>query len=335
MSIDVTRADDSAIDRWDSFVERSPHGTFFHQLDALEVQAAHAGAELHPLVGFKGQEMVGVLPVFEVSKGPLTAVFSPPPDLLVAYLGPALSDMGEMNRRTAEKRRARFVDGCFEWIDDHLGPNHLHIRTGGRYDDLRPFQWNGCDLSVHYTYEVDLSPGAEAVMANFSSDARRNVRTNGKPPFVLEEGDEDDLRAILEQVRSRYESQGLAYTVPPEFVVDLADRLEGGVRPYVCRVDDEFVGGIVSLEHGDAIYRWQGGVRVDVDVDLPVNDLLDWHVMNEGMDRGRTRYDLVGANNRRINRYKAKFGPELRTFYSVDRGSPLTRMAAKLYKRLR
>lgn len=78
----------------------------------------------------------------------------------------------------------------------------------------------------------------------------------------------------------------------------------------MLRTDGEFVGGIVVLDDGDRVYRWQGGVRVD-GYDFPANDLLDWHVMTDALDRGVAEYDLVGADNERISEYKAKFGPVL------------------------
>ena len=334
MTVSVELADEDALERWDRYVERSPQGTFFHQLDALEVQADHADADLYPLIGYKGAEPVGLFPVFVIVKGPIRTAFSPPPDLWIPYLGPAMLNMAKLSQRKAERRRRQFIDGVFEWLDAEIDPTYFQVRTSGRYEDLRPFQWNDCDVTVDYTYEVDLSHGTEEVMNRFSSDARRNVRkSNGAD--LIEEGDTDHLGAIIEQVRARYESQGLDFYVPTDFVTDLADRLDGGIRPYVSRVDGEFVGGIIALEFDDVVYRWQGGVRHDADVDFPVNDLLDWRVMTEGMERDRTIYDLVGANNPRINQYKAKFGPDLRPFYTVNRSSLVTEQLMKLYKRLR
>ncbi|MFB6164778.1 MAG: GNAT family N-acetyltransferase, partial [Haloarculaceae archaeon] len=71
------------------------------------------------------------------------------------------------------------------------------------------------------------------------------------------------------------------------------------------------------------------------DVDVAINDLLDWQVMVDGIDRDLTTYDLVGADNERINKYKAKFNPELREYYSAERGSTAMNVAAHLYKQFR
>ncbi len=332
MSVDVRVATGDDLDRWNGYVERSPQGRLCHELEALRVQADHAGATLHPLVGFKGQEPVGIFPVFEISKRVVTTAFSPPPSLRVPYLGPAFLNMGKLKQRKRERRRQRFMDGCFEWIESELNPAYGHVRTATAFADARPFQWNEYDVTPAYTYAVDLERDADDLLMSFSSDARSNVRNANDDAYEVDVGGREEIRLIHEQVRNRYRSQGIDFDVPLAFVLDLAERSENGhVRPYTLRVDGEFVGGILALEYGDTVGRWLGGVRTDADVDVPTNDLLDWAIMRDGIERGLETYDLVGADTRRINRYKAKFNPELRTYYSLEYGSWGVRQVASLY----
>ncbi|MFC3960260.1 GNAT family N-acetyltransferase [Halovivax cerinus] len=359
--VDVRVATDEDVSRWNGYVSRSPHGTLFHEYDALRTLAEYAGARLHPLVGFKGQEPVGVFPVFAIRKGPVMTAFSPPPDLRVPALGPATLNLGKLKQRKREKRRERFVDGCLEWIDDELGPRYTHVRTGPAYSDVRSFKWAAYDVTPEFTYHVDLSADEDDLLSRFSSDARRNVTNTPADAYEIVDGASDRLvsgsdgvddgtdgapalsaadtdgataiRRIVAQVRERYHSQGVDFDVPADFVVDLHERADrGAVRPYVCRVDGGFVGGILAVEYGDTIGRWMGGVRTDRDVDVPVNDLLDWAVMRDARDRGLATYDLVGGETRRINRYKAKFDPSLRTAYSMERGSWGMQTLAHLYQ---
>ncbi len=332
MSVDVRLATDADRTRWNEYVERSPHGTVFHELAVLEVLADHADATLYPLVGFKGQEPVGLFPVFELEKRFVTTVFSPPPHLRVPYLGPAFLNLGKLKQRKRERRRERFVEACLEWTETELAPRYAHLRTGPRVVDARPFAWNGYEATPEYTYVVGLSPGKDALLTSFSSDARRNVTNAPEGAYEIDVGGPDAVRQVTQQVRHRYESQGLRFDPTDEFVLDLHEAAEEGrLRPYTCRVDGEFVGGILALECGDTVSRWMGGVRTDADVDVPTNDLLDWAVIADGVDRGLSRYDLVGADNPRINRYKSKFNPELETYYGLEYGSWGMKTIAHLY----
>jgi CelD/BcsL family acetyltransferase involved in cellulose biosynthesis len=333
MSIDVRRATDEDRQRWDSLVERSPHGTPFHLDDFGQVVAEYAGAEYVPLIGYKGKEPVGLFPVFVVAHGPIRTVFSPPPDLKVSYLGPAMVNIGQLKRRKVDRRQRRFVQGCLDHLEATVDPKYVHVRTTSQYLDTRPFISDGFGASPGHTYIVDITPDEDTLLGRFSSDARSNV-TDSYDGVELAEGGRTAIRKILDQVRARHESQGEPFDVPTAFVLDLWRKLpEGTLRPYVCRVDGEFAGGMLALELGGSVYRWIGGAKHDADV--PVNDLVDWHIIREAKSRGIGRYDLVGAAEPNIARYKAKFAPELELYQQLERGTALLTLASTIYKRVR
>lgn len=322
MSIDVRTFDprDDA-DEWDRYVDRAADANPFYRADALELQAEETATTLHMLAGFKGQEPIGLFPVFEYRKGPIAGVFSPAPYSWVCYLGPTLLNRGKLKQRKADRRNRRFVEACLERIESELSPLYSKFETG-EYEDVRPFSWNGFAVRPRYTYVVDLEGTEEELLNRFSSDARSNVRNAADESYVIEEGDGDDVEAIVEQVRDRYHSQDRPFQLRPEFARALYEAVpDGEIRPYVCRADGERLGGILVLETETTRYRWQGGVKPDGDVDLSINDVLDWHVMRDGLRAGLEEYDLVGAGVPAINRYKAKFNPRLETRYSLTAGA--------------
>lgn len=331
--VDVRVADEATPERWDDLVERSQQGTPFHRAAAMETIAEHSGTTLYPLVGYKGEEPVGLFPLYERSVGPVTVLFSPPPGLGFGYQGPLLVNVQKLKHRKAEKRNRRFVDGCVALLETELSPNYVHVRNEPRYGDTRPFTWNGFETSPLYTYVLDLTAGEETLVEQFSRSVRRKLRDDYDDRYDIEEGGRAALERIVEQSRSRYEEQGKEYPVTTAFVLDLWQTLpEGTVRPYVCTVDGSYEGGIVTLEFGGTVHRWLGGVTPDTDV--PVNDLVDSRIIRDAIDRGQTRYDLLGANDRRISQYKAKFAPDLTTYHEMERGSVPIRLASTLYRRV-
>lgn len=334
MSIEIEEFSGDRRPEWNSLAEQSPGSTPFHRFALLEVIADHAGATLYPLVGYKGQEPVGIFPIFVVKKGPVSTAFSPPPSLKITYLGPALLNVAKLKPSKAERRNRRFVEAALDHLEERAGPRYVHVRTNTRYDDTRPFTWNGFESSPHFTYVVDLADGPDALFDRFSRDARKNVRDARDADCVVEERGVEAARTIVDQVRKRHEEQDQWYPLTTEFVADLYEHApDGVVRPYVCEVEGEAVGGSLTLEAGDTAYGWQGVVKPDVDLD--VNDVVHWHVINDVADRDVTRYDLVGANKPRLSRYKSKFAPTLETYQSLEKSSPGMSLAAKTYKRLR
>ena len=322
MSVEIRTLNPHAdAEEWNRYVERSDGSNPFFRAEALRLQAVDTDTMVHLLAGFKGQEAVGIFPVFEYTKGPVTGAFSPAPHSWTTYLGPALLNVDKLKQRKADRRIKRFIEGCLEWIDTELSPLYSKFVTG-TLEDVRPFVWNDYDVKPSHTYVVDLD-GSEAELLNrFSSDARSNIRNADEDSYTIEEGDTDDVERIVEKVRQRYESQGQPFRLSVDFARAVHEQLpDGAIRPYVCRVDGEFLGGILVVESDRTRYRWQGGVKPDADVDIAINDLLDWHVMRDGLHAGIEEYDLVGAGVPSINRYKAKFNPRLETHYEITAGA--------------
>ena len=308
-------------DSWNRLVDRAPGTAPLHRYEALDVVATHADARLHPLVAYNGEEPVGLFPLFETRGGPFTTLTSPPGFVDTLSLGPATLNLDGAKRRRAERLVRSVVEESLAWADRWLDPDQIRVRTDPRFDDVRPFRWADFDATPYYTYVVDLRRDDEELLAEFSRDARRNVRDADPDEYEVAVGDADDLRRIVDQVLARHREQDDPLRISKAAFLDLHDALpEGVLRPYVCRVDGEYASGMVTLEHGDRIYRWKGGAKTDVDFDS--SDVLDWHIMREARDRDHRYYDLVGANVPRLCDYKAKFGPETRTYYVVERRSP-------------
>ncbi len=322
MSITVRRADDEELEQWDSYVNRSEAAGPFHQREGIELLADHTDTTLHPLVAYKGQQAIGILPVFEERKGPFTVVVSPPSHTEVYYLGAALLDTHQLKQRKKERRNRRFAYACHEWIEENLDPDLTHIRTVDRYQDLRPFKEKGYAVEPYYTYVTDLTPDTEDLMMELSSDARSNVRNTDEDDYEIEVGGLEEAKEIIDRVRERHGDQEVNYYIDDEYITRLYTEFpDGQVKPYTCwNSEGEMAGGIVAVEHGDTVYRWQGGTKGDTEI--PVNDLLDWHVMTDAKSRGVERYDLLGANQRRICRYKSKFAPDLATYHGALKRSP-------------
>ena len=321
MSVDVTKLDlEEDQDEWNRYVERSTDTNPFYRAEALRLQAAETDSTVHALAGFKGQEAVGLFPVFERRTGPFTAVFSPAPYSWTIYLGPAMVNLEALKRRKVDRRTRTFLENCIEWIDDELSPVY-HKYAVTEFPDTRPFVWNDFTVEPNYTYVLDLDRSESELLDRFSADARRNVTNADPSKYLLEEGDRRDVCRIVEQVQSRYDAQDRPFHLTTEFAQDLYETLPiGSIRPYTCRIDGEFMGGILVLDSDVTRYRWQGGVRPDTDVDLSINDLLDWYVIRTALADGFDHYDFVGAGVPSINRYKAKFNPRLVTNYTVTGG---------------
>ena len=334
MGIEVERVADPDAVGWDDLVTRSPMGTVFHHSDVLSVLEDHADATLHLLVGYKGQEVVGLFPCYELQKGPVTTVFSPPPRLGVPAMGPVQTNYRKLKRQKRGRRNKRFVEACLDWIAAELSPKYTHVETVPAYDDVRPFIWAEFDVTPRYTYEVDLADGADAVFDALKGNLRSNIRRHEDEDFHVVEGGRDAIDFVLEQIRDRFEAQDKTFTIETDYVLDLYDALgPAGLRPYVGAADGEWLGGILVPSLGDRMYFWQGGGKPEASI--PINDLIHWRIIRDGIDRGVGTYDLTGANTQRIAEYKAKFNPRLVPYYEIERGTRTMNVVSDVYRKIR
>ncbi len=321
-------------DRWDALVEESPNAVPFHLYAALEVFADASDTVLHPLVVRKGREPIGLFPVFERRVGPVPVAFSPPPDLKVEYMGPTLVERQPATPRRRERNRAHLVETALEWVDERIDPQYVNLRTGPRFDDPRPFVWRDWSLTPRHTYVVDLDRDPDDLFMAFSGDARDNVRDAEAFDVDVYEGGPETIERTVTLVERRHADQGVGFPLPAAVIRRLYRRLpDGVVRPYGCDLDGEFVGGMVCLAFCDTVMTWAGTAERD----LPVapNDLITWESMERAIERGRTRYDLVGANLERTADYKAKFAPDLERYYRLERASAPAAAAARVYDAVR
>ena len=331
VSVDVELLDDP--DAWDRLVDRATETTPFHRHAALEVFADHTDSTLHPLVGYVGEEPAGLFPVFERRVGPVMTVFSPPPNRKLTYLGPAVFADPNMKRRKRERRHLSFIESAMEYVDEEISPRYVSVRTSVGYEDPRPFLWNGFESTPRYTYHVDLTDDLDELLAGMGSDLRSNVQNTDSEAFSIEAGDRSAMEQIVVKAKRRHDEQGVPYAVTPSLVRDLSRAIPDHLRAYVCTVDGDFAGGTLLLCDDDTVYRWQS--VADFDASVPAQDLLDWHVIERASEEGVDRYDLVGANNRRLCRYKAKFAPTVQTYYRLERSGPVMKLLTDAYAKLR
>jgi len=325
------------LDEWRSGLPNSGFEVF-HTPEALSVVDRHTNAEMHLYGGFKGDQLVAMVPLFERDVRLGRALFSPPPSMGVPRLGPLV--MPNSPKQSSQERvNNRFMEQVIAAFDA-TSPRTLFYMVGGtEFDDPRPYQWADFDLTPNFTYRLDLSTAdPDSLLGDFSKSLRRDIRDASDLNVTVERGGLAGARSIYEQTRERYEEQdeGFGHTWP--YVSDLFEALsaEQRARAYTIRDEDgQFISGILVLYSNDAAYFWLGGART-VHEGVGLNSLLHWEIIRDIIEdpprESVTQYDLMGANTERLCRYKSKFGADLVPYFVVESGGPSMDLAKRAYK---
>jgi hypothetical protein len=310
----------------------------FHVPAALGVLDDHTSATLRLYAGYKGDQVVGLCPVFLADKAVGRAVLSPPPSLGVPRLGPLVMPTSP-KRRKQEAVTTEFVEALVEDLDVTAARTLFRVECPLDYPDPRPFAWSGLDVDPTFTYVIDLdSRSPDGVLADCSSSLRREIRSGADLDVEIEIEGQAAAGRIYEDVVSHFASQGESHPFSRAYFDDLLAALDEQCRIYVARTPaGEYLGGIVVLYSTDLATFWHGGVRAEYE-SISVNSLLHWRIIRDVLEDDAlaeiSGYDLFGANTRRLCRYKSKFSGDLVPYFTVESAGPEMTLAKTAYRLL-
>lgn len=337
MSIEVEPVRSETLDgldgTWNDHVERSPMGTLFHRWEVLDIVTEHTDAKLHRLVGSKGDEVVSLIPLYEIRKGPVSTLFSPPPGMAIPHLGPILANYEKLKQHAFEHMHGELVDGVLEWIETTIGPKFIRFETVPEYEDARPYTWRDFDVQPRYTYHLPIGEDRTDILQRFKRSRRKDIIRHLDADYEVFESDQEGIEFVLERIAERYEAQGKTHDIDVGYVLKMYEQLpDGVVRPYIGTVGGKWKTGVVTLEYDDVVQWWFGAGKPDTD--LPLTDLVHFEILLDARGRGIRSCDLVGANTERITNFKSKYNPDSVSYYAIERGTRLMNAVSEIYKKI-
>ncbi len=326
-----------SLSEWDAALPKTGFD-IFHTTDALEVLESHWAGELRLFGGFKGDEPIGLLPVFIRHHRFGRIISSPPVGFGVGRLGPIVMPTSPKQRKR-ESVNKRFIENVVEALDATDQFTLFRVVGSTTYTDPRPFKWNGFDATPRFTYQIDVdSTPADEVLKSFSRDLRNDIRSRDEVGVSIRRGEDGDAEKIYEAMVDRYQRQGRSQPLSWEFVDDLLAAVGDRARIYVAESDSgQFLSGMIMLYADGTAYNWKGGTKpAEIDTSVSVNNLLHWKIIEDIITDpeldSTTTYDLYTANNERLSRYKSSFNGSLVTYYTIESNGVPMALAKKAYR---
>jgi len=333
MNIEVRIAENEELKNWDALMEASPYGTIFHLPDWLRIAEKHTNSKLYPLIGLKGEEVIGVFPLFYKKKGPLKMFFSPPPKSGIPYLGPVLLSYDKLKQEKKESLLVDFVTSVDKFIQDNFKPNYIYFKLPPGLIDCRPFKWLGYQAKPVYCYLLDISVGLSELESNFSLHARRNLKKAEKDGLSAELGSMKELKILYRMLYYRYTKQERKIPISENYLVEVFDKFfPDNLKVFIIRHQDDIVSGGVKLCYKNRVIDWIGQPKTTV---RTANDFLHGSVMKWGVEHKLRYYEILGANTQSICQFKSKFNPSLEIYFEIKKSTVTGTIAEKLYMKLR
>lgn len=333
MDIEVRIAENKELNNWNSLIKASPHGTIFHTLDWLRIVEKHTNSLFYPLIGVKGEEVVGIFPIFIKKKNFLRLVFSPPPKTAIPYMGPVLLGYDELKQEKKESLILDFITGVYRLIQDNFKPHYTYFKLPPGLNDCRPFKELGYQANPIYSYLLGITDGSSELEANFSIQARKNIKKAEKDGLHAELGSIEELKILYDMLYNRYEEQEKKISISKNYLMDLYDKFyPENMKIFIIQDQgNEIVSGGVKLCYKDKIIDWIGQPKTTVRTS---NDFLHWSVMKWGIEHKLQYYEILGAGTLSISKFKSKFNPCLEIYFETKNATILGKVAEKAYLKL-
>ena len=281
-------------DRWDEHLKELPHATPFHTRDWLEGLEEVRGGRWVPLGIFRGRELVGLFPAFWVRKHGVMFFASPLSGWATAYLGPLCPP--EILREVLDRFLRLGREGGADYAEVLLHP------------DLPPDA-----LPLRRTYILPLEGGKEHLWKGLKRECRNRVRKALKEGVEVRRVEDPGFVDIYwRMAEDMYSGLGRLPPIPKDFIGLVWERFRprGHLRALSAEHGGRPVAAAFFLLYRDTVYFWDGVSLRDAHRLAP-NNLLHWTFIEQAVEEGFRRYDMLGANIPGVARFKSTFGPVL------------------------
>ena len=131
---------------------------------------------------------------------------------------------------------------------------YSQFQTTASIEDVRPFIWKGFTAHPLYTYLIPIQDNLEEIKKGFSQSERRYLnRAINDKDIAIETGTEEDLVKVNNAVKKRYESQGIRYSVPDDYLRDVYKYFKEEIFIAKLTHKGEFMSGMIYVKNNNML----------------------------------------------------------------------------------
>jgi hypothetical protein len=315
---------------WDRFIEESPNATLFHKWDFLKIVEKYTGYRMFPYGVYKEEELVSVIPLFYKKKKGLKFVYSPPQTTLsyIPYMGFALcrayDDLKQREKETALSYILRETGKALR----SLSPNYISLAVGLGDMDIRPYIWHGYEALLQYTYTIDLDKPLKTLWEDCGKKCRKEISSASKLDPSIERA--YDSEALFNVMRGRltnvHGGDTFFHQQSPDYLKAMLTAFPQNIKMYFMYSGGLLIGAKVDYGYKDRYMSWMGDVVANDDVSA--NEYFHWELIKKAKEAGYKKYEILGADEKRLNRFKTKFNPSPEPYFYVIKKDILYRTAS-------
>jgi hypothetical protein len=302
---------------WNRLVAASPDGSPYATPEYLDALCGAAGGGYRILGVFRGEELIGGLPLYERTSRAGRYVG---PRLLLYYLSPVLRSLETRYPSQRTSRQVEALGALAEALGEY---DQVQLKCRHTIGDVRPFLVRGWAAQPSYSYLVQIGD-LSAAWARVEQNLRRLVDRCAGQGVVFAE--DDDFASFYELHRRTLDRKDAAVYLPEAAFRSLFVRLRalGACRLYHARLPDGRPIAAQLVLTGAHPVSHTVSAAADPDyLATGVNAFLRWRSFEALSALGFTGNDLTDAALNPVTHFKSQLGGDLVTCFVLS--SPASR----------
>jgi GNAT acetyltransferase-like protein len=300
---------------WSDLVARSAEGSVYATPEYLAALCEATGGSFRILGAFRGEELVGGVPLYEEASRWGTQVST---RLLLYYCGPVLRSYETKYPSQRTSRQLELLEALVEALE-RLPYARVRLRTRSPLADVRAFQAAGWRVSPTYTYVVpiaDLPAQRERVEQNL----RRLIDRCGRQGILFT--DDDDFDSFFALHLQLHERKGAPLYLPRPAFERYFRRLKaaGLCRLFHARLPEglSIASQLTLLGRHPVVHTVSAGAHADY-LNLGASAYLRWKAFETLAGLGHKANDLTDAALNPVTHFKSQLGGDLETCFVLER----------------
>ena len=126
------------------------------------------------------------------------------------------------------------------------------------------------------------------------------------------------MEKLYSQQRDRYAEQGINMGISLDYLKSLWEHAHPDrLKLFVIEDDGGYVSSLLETTYKKKVVSWIGTTK-DPNKPGDPNLLLSWETIKWAKNHGYTDYEILWANEERLNQFKTKVNPKISVYYSVS-----------------
>lgn len=216
--------------------------------------------------------------------------------------------------QTAHKRVLREIS---KYLEITYPKDYIDIAFPAEIKDVQPFQQEGFQVEVSYTYLVDLqNSDEEALLMAMSTERRKNIRDATSTTLTTQIN--PTFEAVLSLINNTLNERG----VVPHLTTLKLLLTSGSDRVFSIGVFDghQLIATTVIGMDSQRAYYLAGGTQKS---GTAAGSLSLWEAIRESKRRGAAQFDFCGSSVPSIEKFFRAFGGELTPYFRIRRNTAL------------